>query len=46
LSILTVEIKRKRAVIINNTVYIRYGASGDFEDTWYNDDVGVRIKIY
>lgn len=32
--------------IINNTVYIRYGASGNLSDTWCNYDVSTRIKIY
>lgn len=32
--------------IINNTIYIRYWASGDFEDTWCNYDISARIKIY
>lgn len=32
--------------IINNSVYLRYGASGTGDDTWINYGVTVNIKIY
>ena len=32
--------------ILSNSVYIRYGASGNNEDTWFNYGVAVNINIY